>query len=288
MVATELISDPEFRWFLHAQLPKSDEVAIIESRIKLIEEASSASDYSEDVKGTVQKGVRLKALGPPRVWVDERLVTSLTPLELSLLVRLAECRHERSELLAELFWPGKTTKKMMGSLHTAIYRLRQALGNDVVHYLNGSYFLSDAVLGRYDSRQFSTRVAQTEESIPRQGNWFRIVFGALDLYSGPFMDGYEDQWILERRARLEIEFSNLATKLAKTITSEHGARESLPYLRKALALDPYREDLNHAYINILRTLGRRTSALQHERRYRKLVKDELGIDTGLDQSTRGL
>ncbi len=91
------------------------------------------------------------------------------------------------------------------------------------------------------------------------------------------MDGDDDQWILERRAMLEGLYADLAVKLALGSRRRDDAEASLSYLRIALKIDPYREDLNLAYMELLSRLGRRVSQIQHERRYRRLLEQDLGI-----------
>ena len=277
MVAAELDVDHEFLNFLSDHIINSRELRAVELRIREMH-ASAIRHYrltSERV--STKAGVKIVALGLPQVIVENSHVTSLAPLEIRLLVYLAENQRVRGEVLGELFWRGVAPEKQTSSLHTAIYHLRQSIGRDSIGFSSGQYYLESSVVQNYDVSHFSRGIGQSAELDPSKLPWSHVARETLDLYTGPFMDGDDDQWILERRAMLEGLYVDLAVKLALGSRRRDDAEASLSYLRIALKIDPYREDLNLAYMELLSRLGRRVSQIQHERRYRRLLEQDLGI-----------
>ncbi len=49
-------------------------------------------------------------------------------------------------------------------------------------------------------------------------------------------------------------------------------------LRRALDIDPYRDDINRQFIESLARLDRRSEIVAHYQRYIRLLADDLGID----------
>jgi two-component SAPR family response regulator len=134
------------------------------------------------------------------------------------------------------------------------------------------------VLEGYDVHQFSEGVRQAYRLSPLQIEWSHVVRETLDLYGGPFLDGEEAAWVLARRAELETSYIDLVVKLADISQTKRSATMAVPHLRRALKMDPYREDLNRVYLNVLSLLGRSVARAQHIQRYRQLLRDDLGIE----------
>jgi DNA-binding SARP family transcriptional activator len=53
-------------------------------------------------------------------------------------------------------------------------------------------------------------------------------------------------------------------------------------LRDALAIDPYRDDLNLRYILMLGRLNRRSALVAHYQRYVDLLSSDLGLDPSVE------
>jgi DNA-binding SARP family transcriptional activator len=278
MLAAEIDVDSEFHAFLSDRLRSPTAFREIEARIQKMHAATSLLAYRFMGRAQTETGFALTALGPAMLRSGSSVVASLTPQEIRLLVFLVEKGPVRGESLAEIFWPGSTPENQASSLHTAVYRLRQVLGRENVVFSGGRYELTPTAISDYDAQQFYRNALQVESLRSSQIAWQQIVRETLDQYSGPFLEGADDQWVLERRGELEAIFLDLALRLGREADSREDAQASLHYLRLALRMDPYREDLNLAYMELLSRLGRRVSRVQHERRYRRLLAQDLGIE----------
>jgi ATP/maltotriose-dependent transcriptional regulator MalT len=278
MVAAELDADSEFHAFLSDQLRASSALDEIEGRIQKMHAAASRLVYRIAGRASIPKGFALTALGPATLRSGSSVVAPLTPQEMRLLVYLLEKGPVRGEALAEVFWPRSTPGNQASSLHTAVYRLRQVLGRENIDFSGGQYELTPTAISDYDVQQFYRSARQIDSLRSSQIAWQQIVRETLDQYSGPFLEGADDQWVLERRRELEAIYVELALRLGREANSREEAQASLHYLRLALRMDPYREDLNLAYMEVLSRLGRRVSKVQHERRYRRLLAKDLGIE----------
>jgi two-component SAPR family response regulator len=278
MVAAELDVDSEFHGFLSDHLRASSAFKEIEGRVQKMHAAASLLVYRLARPASTTNGFSLTALGPATLRTGSSVVASLTPQEMRLLVYLVEKGPVRGESLAEIFWPRSTPGNQASSLHTAVYRLRLVLGRENIAFSGGQYELTPTAISDYDAQQFYRSARKIDSLRSSQVAWQQIVRETLDQYSGPFLEGADDQWVLERRRELEAIYVDLALRLGREANSREEAEACLHYLRLALRMDPYREDLNLAYMEVLSRLGRRVSKVQHERRYRRLLAKDLGIE----------
>ena len=166
----------------------------------------------------------------------------------------------------------------MSSLHTAVYHLRKAVGGECVQFESGRYRLRSGAIAKYDVSIFVQGLDLIGYLNPSQAEWLKAAREILELYTGPFMDGEDELWILERRTELERQFLDLAVAFGQA-TLNHGKAEiGLPFLRAALKQNPYREDTNTGYMELLFELGRRTELVLHYRQYCRQLEEDLGME----------
>ena len=83
---------------------------------------------------------------------------------------------------------------------------------------------------------------------------------------------------MERRRGLGFSFLELLTTHAEEALVRNQPLRALGSLRRALALDPYRDDINLRYLETLGLLERRSEIVAHYQQYVQLLSNELGLD----------
>src|SRR5699024_10027328 len=112
--------------------------------------------------------------------------------------------------VAEALWPGKTEARSSSSFHTTLYRLRRAMGGEVVESANRRYYFHDGFRIEYDVERYRAASARARES-----EELTVIEGAVALYGGSFMTGFDGDWIEDVRLSLHNEhFSLLELGLA--------------------------------------------------------------------------
>jgi DNA-binding SARP family transcriptional activator len=278
LVAAELVADPEFLTFVEEALAKEPAWAQIHERISMIQGAGAHLHYELENIVTKRGGLTIEALGVSRVHLDGVEVTTLSPQETRLLIVLADLGQTRSEALGEMFWPKAPYENQMRSLHTAVYHLRNALGRDVIQHASGGYRLVEDFVRSFDVANFEQGVELATRLSPSRLEWSRVALEALALYKGEYLAGESDVWAVARRRELEEEFVDLAVGIGSQAHFAVKRESALRYLRKAIEINPYREDANTAYMDSLAALGRRVEMVQHRRRYESLLREDLGIE----------
>lgn len=277
-ISAELSSDGEFYEFADQNFSGSADWLVIQERIGRIRKFAQSMTLQTPRSSTTTTGLRIVALGSPRVWMNGKICGRLSAADVGVLVFLADGGTGRGERLADAFWPDSPPESQRANLHTCIYRLRQALGSDSLEYKAGSYLLKDGVLASFDVTEFEQAVALGRKTAPTSPEGPSVLTETLKLYTGSFMDGMDGQWITERRAALESEFISGAAKAAKELGPGRTLEALIPELRRALKVDPYDEELNHYYLQALASLGRTTELKRHYREYARALRRDLRVD----------
>ena len=92
------------------------------------------------------------------------------------------------------------------------------------------------------------------------------------------MPEYASNWVLERRYELERSFLDLLICHSEEAVVRNRPREAETSLRQALKIDPFPDEINLKYMEILGQLGRRNELTSHYQRYVRILSTELGLE----------
>ncbi len=212
--------------------------------------------------------------------------------ERALLCYLAvTARRHHRPFLAGLFWGDLSDSRALANLRRALSHLRGVAGDHllitrrtVVFDHDSDYWLDveafEEQIGPYTS-------GQADEDAPRQV----ALREAVDLYRGDFLAGFHvkgcptfEEWVLGEQERLR----SLAVQALRTLVGLHRARGEYPpaieYVRRLLALDPWREEAHRELMRLLALSGQRSAALAQYEVCRQVLETELGLEP-LEETT---
>ncbi|MET1073952.1 MAG: BTAD domain-containing putative transcriptional regulator [Umezawaea sp.] len=182
-----------------------------------------------------------------------------------------------ADRLIDRVWGDRTPQRVRGALHSHLTRLRRALPGVRIAHGPGGYVLrvdEEAVdLHRFRALVRQARTAPDDDAAvlfeQATGLWRGEPFGDLDT-----------PWLTAVRAGLEQE--RVAAELDQAdLELRRGGHTSLiaPLTARA-ARRPLDERLAAQLVLALYRAGRRADALEHHRRTRELLAEELGVDPG--------
>ena len=193
---------------------------------------------------------------------------ALTLLKVLLLRR---GRPVAREALTELLWPEVDPEAGARRLYVTVHALRRALEPDksgplwtYVCTRADHYYFNAQSRARVDLYDFETHVERARE-MEKLGN----VSGAVEAYEAAATlyrgDLFEDEpyaeWCWDEREFLREQYVDVALKLA-IFCAEMGRPDTgIEYCRRALRLDPLREEVHRQLMLSLSRAGRRTEAL---------------------------
>lgn len=204
------------------------------------------------------------------------ITSKLSPTQRKLLACLAaSTRPVLAETLIDTCWPSPPADNALSKLHTAIYRLRAVLRQEIgdakpallVHVSDRYEF--DRAYCWIDHHAFfdKLREARTASSPTTQAEALREV---LALHTGALLDGDDGiDWLDQPRTHAHRETITAATTLADHLTT-NAPEQATHYLATALAIDPHNEPTARQLIRLQLSLGHTIAA---ERTYNALTEN---------------
>ncbi len=231
---------------------------------------------------------RIELLGGLRVWQGERLISRFRTHKVgALLAYLAyfpESPHSR-ETLMELLWPEAPPEAARNSLSNALSSLRHQLeppGVPVGAVLQADRFqvgLRRAAI-RTDAAEFEAhlqRAEQTANLFEQTQQWRQ----ALELYTGPLLPGYYEEWILWEASRLTEKYLAATRRLVRSLAKSRQLHPALDYAHRAVALDPLHEQARRDLMRLLLVAEQPMAALQQYRDLETRLRQEANALPGI-------
>jgi DNA-binding SARP family transcriptional activator len=277
VVAAEFSFDEEFRESIRRAVGGDTEFGLVLQRIEMMRAvARQYRDAPEERKGGVQLG--FAALGQTSIRLDGVMVADLKPLAREVLFYVVDHQQIDRDVLVENFWAHYPPGRQTANLHMAIYALRRALGKDVVILDGTVYAINPEIAVEYDVGRFE-RAAAVADGLPRgDPRRFFALTESINAYGGTFLAEFTSDWVIDRRRVLELRYLDLLATHAEEALVRDQPQRAVGTLRRALEIDPYRDDLNRQFLEALGRLGRRSEIVAHYQRYVRLLADELGLD----------
>ncbi len=236
-------------------------------------------------------GYRVKLLGTPSLWRMEGTIRE--PLRwpirrafllLAYLASRPGLAAGRDEVM-EALWPEAREDEIARNLHPTVSLLRRTLragredAGPIVLLEKGIYRLDPDIEWWIDVQEFERAVLTGRpieglEADPDVSAWEE----AWRLYSGPFLPGHEERWVLERREELQRLYLDLLRGLGDSYLQEGRLTDSEDALRSALLVDPIQESVHLAIMTIYARRGRRDLVRRQYERVCSLLQDELGVE----------
>ena len=221
---------------------------------------------------------RLKLLGGAFVDADEggnpvtgRAVQRRRIALLALLVIRQPVGVSRDKLIAYL-WPDADSDRGRHLLSDSVYRINQDLGNDTIIPAGDELRLDCKSIG-CDVLEFETALSVHDFA------------HAVDVYDGPFLDGFFlsecvelERWIERERDRLSREYLAALEAIADERGKAGDFAKAVEWWQKAAAQDPYNSRIALRLMQALAAAGNRPGAIQHAQIHGALVRSDFGTE----------
>lgn len=247
-------------------LPRLPWVSLIaQKQAVLLEDDRLVAQDFYDIEVEGRERLEVFALGPGYVLMNGRPVDSWEGHLPRLLFFFALDRPSitRSEI-CQAFWPDLDTDQAVNVFHVTKRRLHKALDMDVLVHEDGYYRVNPALAVQYDVMNFVglLMAGRNGEGLERIAAWQK----AIELYRGPFLQGHNDPWIVERQRDFRAGYLEALSEMARVRLAEERPEHALGLLQRALNEDNSREDIHREVMRLYARLGRRSEAAAHFQR----------------------
>ena len=171
-----------------------------------------------------------------------------------------------------ILWPDADAERGRRLLSDSIYRINQALGGEVIIGAG-----DDVRLGR---QQLGSDVADFEAALDAS-EWRR----AVDLYGGPFLDGFYlpdatefDHWMETERRQYARAAAKSVEALAVEARDAGRATDAVDWWQRLAALVPDESRVALELMRAMERAGNRAGAIRHAQLHRTMLRDVLGLE----------
>ena len=235
----------------------------------------------------------IRLFGAFEVTLDGEPVTGFASDKVrALLAYLAveSDRPHRREALAGLLWPNYPEPSARASLRRALANLRHVIGDRQASAPRLSTSRQTVQFSAADNAWCDvTAFAQAVEADRSSEASLNVLAEALDLYRGPFLEGFSvdssvafEEWMLLRGERLRRE----ALAALRRLAIHHEARgeigDALAYARRQVDLEPWQEEGQRQLMRLLALDGQRGLAVAQYNACRGTLVDQLGVEPAFE------
>lgn len=221
--------------------------------------------------------LQIRALGAALVTIDGEPITSAdwqtqTARNLFFLV-LSETEGWIKDVLGEILWSDSSPAQLKLRFKNTIYRLRRALGEEVVVFDGTRYSFNRKLSYEYDVENFREAIVQAEEAtnVNDQKSAFQA---AIQTYQGEYLPEVGETWVLPERERLRQAYVSASLKLASLYLEDFQYELALDICQRLLLQDPCLEDAHRMAMRAHAVVGNRAAvARQYEILQKALLSD---------------
>jgi DNA-binding SARP family transcriptional activator len=231
--------------------------------------------------GRVNVRYRIELLGGLRVQHGDRQITRFpTRKAASLLAYLAYYlpRSHSREVLVELLWPESDVEAGRSRLSVVLSSLRQQLESPGPP--SGAVVQADRFAVGLNPSAVTTDVAEFEvavqaaEAAARASDPVSLLTTAVERYGGVLLPGYYEDWVAPEQQRLAERFLQALRQLTGHLERSGEFERALQYARRAVSVDPLREEAHELLIRLHAAAGQPGAALRQYRELERMLKQE--------------
>jgi DNA-binding SARP family transcriptional activator len=164
------------------------------------------------------------------------------------------------------------------NLYQTLYRLRRAIGYEVVVLTEETCVAAPGLDIESDATRFERQAVAALTTARSDLRRLGTLAGADAQYTGDYLPEVDSEWATTRRQRLRDLHVQVLAEYADELLQYTRYAEAREALDRALRAEPLRDDLHGRMLMCLAALGRRHEVVDHYRRYRQVLRDELGLD----------
>jgi LuxR family maltose regulon positive regulatory protein len=202
-------------------------------------------------------------------------------------------REVAEDRIMDNLWPEADGDAAHSAFTTTLFRLRQLLGiehaiqfHEGKAYLNHRYCWIDVwaferILGKVDTawetKTDRDRAAERDKSRERE-QAIKLTEKAIKMYTGPFLSGDHEPWMVSSRERLRNKFLRNVRRLGLYWEQSGKLDKAVECYQKGLEVDDLAEEFYQRLMKCYQQMGKRAEALAVYKRCYQILSSVLGIE----------
>jgi LuxR family maltose regulon positive regulatory protein len=220
----------------------------------------------------------IRGLGTMQVKLNNKLVTNTmwqTILSRDLFFYMLQHPGGISkEAVGLAFWPDAEPGDMKLRFKNAIYRLRRAIGKEVILFDDDRYLFNRSMDYEYDVDLFLNELAQAQmEDVPPD----KLIHlrQAIHTYKGSFLPGFDEIETMTERERLQQLFETACISAAEIALKSSSFEEAIQLGLRAIEVDPYLETGYQVLFKAYATSGNKAAVVKLFKQLESILQKDL-------------
>ena len=172
------------------------------------------------------------------------------------------------------FWSESSASQLKLQFKNAIYRLRHALGPEIVLFDEDVYWFNRDLDYEYDVEKFQSLI-NSARSDHQDESRIKTYGAALTIYKGPFLAEAEGSWVWKEREQLREMYIQTALELTEIHYKAKDFTSALEYCQYALDEEPSLEEAHRLAMQIYAARGNRAGVSRQFERCKMILKSEV-------------
>ena len=230
------------------------------------------------IKLNITKACRIEFFGGFQVLQEDRLIDRFQTHKTAVLLAylgLHPGRRFSRDAVATMLWPGGDAIAIRNRLNQAVSSLRRQLhppGTSKNYLLVADHHhigLDSSVVSSDVSEFIQASQAALSAEDPAKATELRRF--AADLYRGPLLDGFKDDWCTLERIRHADSYLDLLSNIIKYCAAEGDLETAIDYASRRLIVDPQNEKSHRTLMRLYLKAGRPSSALAQFQEFQRFA-----------------
>jgi ATP/maltotriose-dependent transcriptional regulator MalT/two-component SAPR family response regulator len=220
----------------------------------------------------------VRSLGKMQVRVNDHVVTSAewqtqTARDL-LFILLAHPEGLTKEEIGEILWPDSSPSELKLRFKNNIYRLRHAVGKDVILFNEDIYRFNHFMDYEFDAETFQKELEQAEKAWDAEKK-IEHYRSAVNIYKGNYLPELSDLWVLTERESLNRAAQDCLLKLGGLYLEKRQYETALGCCQRILQDDPCQETAHRLCMQIYAAMGNRAAVVRQYEQCCLVLKTEI-------------
>ena len=181
------------------------------------------------------------------------------------------------EDIGDALWPEVTEDVQKIRFKNSIYRLRHALGSEVIDYADDVYRFNRQMEYDFDVENFLQQVQMAREAAEATEKIHHLC-EAVSCYKGILLPKMDYEWVLALREQMHRTFMTAILDLLALLMDIHQVQLAIHYADMALEKDPGCEEACRVAMQASAKIGDRAAVSRYYERCREYLSGELDVD----------
>lgn len=200
-----------------------------------------------------------------------------------LFLFLLHSRPLTKEQIALEFWPDISPARLKMRFKINMYRIRRALGQDVIRFENDRYEFNRKIDHSWDRAKVDELLPLLKD--PSSAQRMDLLVQLTELLKNPYLEDVHAEWAVSDQLRYQDLYRDLMVELAGIHLNQGRNQECLEIAGMVLNSDPLREAAHRMIIQAHASLHNPTGMILQYRKYQETLMSELGIQPSREMNT---